>query len=245
MTQGTQYPPRHARLRSDGVCFERRFVADVLAERDVRPSGEAVIPILTVIFLVSGFCALVTTDRARTWVTTWRCSPRMAWAGPVYGQMSRDEPDAHCVGINVYNASNCGGPTATAHDVVVGIEVRRAKTEEGSTSPVSSIGRWGHSYHRMPGHPEDWPQVVTFRPTREEQHLPLAIQPPQGECLFLRRNGYFSLQGGSEFRLTLFLRGDGLRKPARFDFKLARSEGRLELTPIERRRWRRLRRDAQ
>jgi len=123
--------------------------------------------------------------------------------------------------VTIYNGRDSGGETTTARDVVPHLE---AFDVEGK--PVAHTrGSWGFNAMGVA------PGTITFRPTREDHPLELVAKFPEGEKAWLAGAVEPQLARGL-YTIRASLRGDGLRKPALFEWRLVNpgKGGALELS---------------
>lgn len=154
---------------------------------------------------------------------------RNLFGGPklASGEISEETRDAiggkglQVLRVAIYNARDSGGEKATARDVVPYLEAFDAAGKQ----VAHTRGSWGFDVHGVA------PPTVTFRPTREEHPLELAAKFPDAETAWLA-GAVEPRLGRGLYTIRASLRGDGLGKPATFEWRLVNpgKGGELALT---------------
>jgi hypothetical protein len=118
-------------------------------------------------------------------------------------------PNLQVVRVAVFNARDSGGEVATARDVVPFLEAFDAEGKR----VAHTRGSWGVDFRGTA------PPTVTFRPTREDHPLELVAKFPDADAAWLAGAVEPQLPRGL-YTIRASLRGDGLRKPATFEWRL-------------------------
>lgn len=111
--------------------------------------------------------------------------------------------------LPIYNQRDSGGARTTAKLVIPRVEVRNGSRGD----PVERAGSWA----------PDWqgkhPGAVDFRPTHETHPLELAAKFSDEELAYIAGEPTPRL-GKGRFEFVVSLRGDNVRKPARFKIEI-------------------------
>lgn len=146
---------------------------------------------------------VLTSDRFLDWAMP---GPKLVAGPPTEQLRSISGNELQVIVAPVFNERDSGGDRTTAVKVVPKLEAF-----EGRTLVASTRGSWSL----------DWegrnPPAVTFRPTHEPHDLEIVSKFPNVENAWLAGQAEPLLPPGT-YRVRASLRGDGLRKPAVFEW---------------------------